>query len=131
MLSKTILIGRVGKDPVVKQFSNGGSVAEFSLATDDSYTKNGEKVQQTDWHNIKSTFPKLNEVIEKYVKKGMLVYVEGKLKYRSYDDKDGNKRYVTEIVADSVKFLSKNEDGAAAPASAGSNVDGGDDSLPF
>lgn len=129
MLSKTILIGRVGKDPVVKKFSNGGSVTEFSLATDDSYTKNGEKVQQTDWHNIKSTFPKLNEVIEKYVKKGMLVYVEGKLKYRSYDDKDGNKKYVTEIVADSVKFLSKSEDGAAAPASAGANDDG--DSLPF
>ena len=126
-----MLVGRVGKDPVVKQFSNGGSVAEFSLATDDSYTKNGEKVQQTDWHNIKSTFPKLNEVIEKYVKKGMLVYVEGKLKYRSYDDKDGNKKYVTEIVADSVKFLSKSEDGAAAPASAGSNVGGEDDSLPF
>ena len=131
MLSKTILIGRVGKDPVVKQFSNNGSVAEFSLATDDSYTKNGEKVQQTDWHNIKSTFPKLNEVIEKYVKKGMLVYVEGKLKYRSYDDKDGNKKYVTEIVADSVKFLSKSEDGAAAQTSAGSNVGGEDDSLPF
>lgn len=128
MLSKTILIGRVGKDPVVKQFSNGGSAAEFSLATDDSYTKNGEKVEQTDWHNIKCTFPKLNEVIEKYVKKGMLVYVEGKLKYRSYDDKDGNKRYVTEVVADTVKFLSKGE-GQAAPASAGANDDG--DSLPF
>jgi single-strand DNA-binding protein len=111
MLNKVALIGRVGKDPVVKHFENGGKIAEFTLATDDSYKdKQGNKVEQTDWHNIKIAFPKLAEVAEKWVKKGSLLYVEGKIKTRSYDDKDGNKRYVTEVVCESFKMLGDKKD---------------------
>ena len=113
MVNSIVLVGRVGKDPVVKNFDNGGKIAEFSLATDDSYKdKQGNKVEQTDWHNVKFN-GKLAEVVEKYVKKGGLVYVSGKIKTRSYDDKDGNKRYVTEVVADTLKMLGGKEDNSA------------------
>lgn len=123
MVNKIVLIGRTGKDPVVKHFDNGGVVAEFSLATDDSYKdKQGNKVEQTDWHNIRINFPKLAEIAEKYVKKGMLLYVEGKSKTRSYDDKDGNKRYVTEVVCESFKMLEKK--GESDSASTGSTSSG-------
>ena len=106
MVNKVQLIGRVGKDPSVKHFQNNGAIAEFSLATDDSYkNKQGEKVEQTDWHNIKVTGQKQAEIAEKYIKKGTLLYVEGKLKTRSYEDKDGNKKYVTEVVCETFKFL--------------------------
>ena len=141
MVNKVTLLGRVGKDPVVKHFDNGGAIAEFSLATDDSYKdKQGNKVEQTDWHNIKVTFPKLAEVVEKYVKKGGLLYLEGKIKNRSYDDKDGNKRYVTEIVADSFKMLGGKEDGVKESTGVPINERGtsrksspanADDDLPF
>jgi len=132
MLNKVTLIGRVGKDPQVKQFSNGNSIVEFSIATDDSYKdKEGNKVEQTDWHNIKSTFKSLNSTIEKYVKKGMQVYVEGKIKTRSYDDKDGNKRYVTEIVADKVLFLSRPEANAGESQDTTSDDEKYNNDLPF
>lgn len=109
MVNKVFLIGRVGKEPTVKHFDNGGAIAEFSLATDDSYkNKQGEKVEQTDWHNVKVS-GKLSEVVEKYVKKGALLHIEGKIKTRSYDDKDGNKRYVTEIQCESFKMLGGND----------------------
>lgn len=105
MLNKVFLIGRVGKDVTVKNFSNGGSIAEFTIATDDSYKdKDGNKVEQTDWHNVKVN-GKLSQVAEKYITKGMLLHVEGKVKTRAYDDKDGVKRYVTEIVCESFKML--------------------------
>jgi single-strand DNA-binding protein len=133
MVNKTILLGRVGKDPVIKHFTNS-SIAEFSMATDDSYkNKAGEKIEQTDWHNIKVN-GKLAEVAEKYIRKGSLLYVEGKIKTRSYDDKDGNKKYVTEIVAESFKMLDKkpmNETAAAQTSSAPSSTSAADDDLPF
>lgn len=104
MINRVILIGRIGKDPEVKQ-TTGGSVAKFSLATTESYkNKAGEKVEQTEWHNI-VIFGKLTEIVEKYVKKGDLIYVEGKIIYGSYDDKDGNKRYTTDIKVDVLKML--------------------------
>ena len=114
MLNKVFLIGRLGKDPVVKHFDNGGAIAEFTVATDDSYKdKQGNKVDQTDWHNIKIPSPKLAEVAEKYLKKGSLVHIEGKLKTRSYDDKDGNKRYIAEIVAEQFKMLDRKSEGGS------------------
>ena len=104
MINKVLLIGRVGKDPDVKQIT-GGSVAKFSLATTESYkNKAGEKVENTEWHNV-VIFGKLTEIVEKYVKKGDLIYVEGKIIYGSYDDKDGNKRYTTDIKVDVLKML--------------------------
>jgi len=105
MINKVILLGNVGKDPEVKYFDNESSVANFSLATSETYTnKNGEKVTNTEWHNIQA-WRGLAKVVEKYVKKGDLIYIEGRIKTRSYDDKDGNKKYVTEILADEMKML--------------------------
>ena len=118
MVNKVFLIGRLGKDPVIKHFDNGGAVAEFSLATDDSYKdKQGNKVEQTDWHNIKINYPRLAEVAEKYLKKGSQIFVEGKIKTRSYDDKDGNKRYITEVVVESFKMLDRKSDGSGSSSS--------------
>lgn len=139
MVNKVFLIGRLGKDPMIKHFDNGGAVAEFSLATDDSYKdKQGNKVEQTDWHNIKINYPRLAEVAEKYLKKGSQIFVEGKIKTRSYDDKDGNKRYITEVVVESFKMLDKKSDGGgsfSSPSSGGaveetSSAPANDD-LPF
>lgn len=143
MVNKVFLIGRLGKDPVVKHFENGGAIAEFTVATDDSYKdKQGNKVEQTDWHNVKIPTPKLAEVAEKYLKKGSLVHIEGKIKTRSYDDKDGNKRYVTEVVCEGFKMLDSKKDSGggnySAPTSnssvreeAPANTSAPDDDLPF
>ena len=144
MVNKVFLIGRLGKDPVIKHFENGGAIAEFTLATDDSYKdRQGNKVEQTDWHNIKITFPKLAEVAEKYLKKGSLVHIEGKIKTRSYDDKDGNKRYITEVVVEGFKMLDGKKDGNtgggsySSPAASSGNEEtpattsAADDDLPF
>ncbi|HBF87814.1 MAG TPA: single-stranded DNA-binding protein [Bacteroidales bacterium] len=111
-LNKVILIGNVGKDPEIRHLEGGATVASFSLATNETFkNKAGEKVTNTEWHNI-VLWRGLAEIAEKYVKKGTPIYIEGKIKTRSYDDKDGNKRYVTEIVGDNLQMLSKAEDGA-------------------
>lgn len=105
-MNKVMLVGRLGKDPVIKHFSNENAIAEATLATDDSYRdKNGNKVEITDWHNIKFPFRRQAEIVEKYVKKGTLLLIEGKIKTRSYDDQAGQKRYITEIVVDSFQIL--------------------------
>ncbi|MBT3209647.1 MAG: single-stranded DNA-binding protein [Bacteroidetes bacterium] len=104
MINKVILIGNVGKEPEVNYLDNGVAVAKFSLATSESYKKDGEKVTITEWHNI-VMWRKLAEICEKYVKKGDKLYVEGKISTRSWDDKDGNKRYSTEIVANNMTML--------------------------
>jgi single-strand DNA-binding protein len=113
MINKVILIGRVGKDPEVRHLDNNATVARFSLATNETYkNKNGEKVTNTEWHNI-VVWRGLAEIAGKFVKKGTMLYVEGKIRTRSWDDKDGNKRYTTEIEADNFQMLSpKGEDGS-------------------
>jgi single-strand DNA-binding protein len=104
-INKVILVGNVGKDPEVRNLDNGVSVANFSLATSESYkNKNGEKVTNTEWHNI-VVWRGLADVVEKYVKKGNPLYIEGKIKSRSWDDKDGVKHYATDIVADVMEML--------------------------
>ena len=121
MVNKVTLIGRLGKDPVLKHFSNDNAIAEFSVATDESYkNKEGQKVEQTEWHNVKIPTKKQAEIAEKYLKKGALVYVEGKIRTRSYDDKDGNKKYITEIICDNFRMLDSKRDSGG-----GSNYDGG------
>lgn len=96
-MNQITLLGRVGQDPQIKNFENGGTVAQFTIATDDSYKdKDGNKVERTDWHNIRVTGA-LTKVVEKYVLKGKRVMVQGKSKTRKYNDKDGNERYVTEV----------------------------------
>jgi single-strand DNA-binding protein len=104
-INKVILVGNVGKDPEIRHLDSGVAVANFPLATSESYTaKNGDKVTSTEWHNI-VLWRGLAEVAEKYVTKGRQLYIEGRIKTRSYDDKDGNKRYITEIVADVMQML--------------------------
>lgn len=107
MRNKVQLIGHVENDPEIKTFDGGKKVAQLSLATNDNYTNNkGEKVAQTEWHKIVA-WGKTAEIIEKYVAKGKEIAIEGKLTYRSYDDKKGEKRYITEIVANELLLLSK------------------------
>jgi single-strand DNA-binding protein len=104
-VNKVILVGNAGKDPEVRHLDSGVAVANFPLATSETYTaKNGERVTTTEWHNI-VLWRGLAEVAEKYVKKGQLLYIEGRIRTRSYDDKDGNKRYMTEIYGDAMRML--------------------------
>ena len=114
-VNKAILVGYVGNNPELKRFDNGGAITSFSLATSERGYKlqNGTDVpERTDWHNI-SVRGKLAEVIEKYVFKGSHLYVEGKIRTRSYEV-NNEKRYITEIHADTIDFLSKKEEGQGA-----------------
>jgi single-strand DNA-binding protein len=114
-VNKVILVGNVGKDPEIRHMENGGPMAKLSLATSESYkNKNGEKVTLTEWHNI-VIWRGLAEVVEKYVRKGNQLYIEGRIRTRSYDDKDKNKRYITEIVCDVLQMLDR-KDSSANPA---------------
>lgn len=105
-VNRVILLGHVGKDAEIKKISSGKKVANFSLATTESYKdKNGDRVDTTEWHNLVFWGP-IVDVIEKYISKGSQVYIEGKIKTRSYD-KDGEKRYVTEILGETLKMMGK------------------------
>ncbi len=109
-VNKVILVGNVGKDPEVRHLDSGVAVANFPLATSETYTaKNGERVTTTEWHNI-VLWRGLAEVAEKYVTKGRQIYIEGRIRTRSYDDKDGNKRYITEIYGDNMQLLGSRRD---------------------
>jgi single-strand DNA-binding protein len=104
-VNKVILVGRLGKDPEVKYTQGGTAVARFSLATDEVWKdQSGEKQQKTEWHNIVA-WNKLAEICGQYLAKGRLVYIEGRLQTRSWEDKDGNKRTTTEIRADNMVML--------------------------
>jgi single-strand DNA-binding protein len=130
-VNKVILIGNLGRDPEVRHLEGGASVANFPMATTETYKdKTGNRVEQTEWHNI-VMWRGLADVAEKYLKKGMTIYVEGKLRTRSYD-KDGQKHYRTEILADNMTILTRKDDNRGGnentpPASSGQ---GNTDSLP-
>ncbi|KIO43911.1 single-stranded DNA-binding protein [Sanguibacteroides justesenii] len=138
MVNKVILIGNVGADPEVRYLEGGVAVTRFSLATTETYNnKNGERVSQTEWHNI-VLWRNLAQIAEKYVKKGMTLYIEGRLRTRTWDDQNGNKRYTTEIYGDTMQMLSRKQDNyektpeppmPESPSSL-SNSDDSDD-LPF
>lgn len=108
-INKVILVGHLGKDPEIRHMEGGVTKASFPLATSEYYTKDGQRVELTEWHNI-VVWRGLADVAEKYLHKGKLVYVEGKLRTRSWDDKDGNKRYITEVVADNFTMLGRRSD---------------------
>jgi single-strand DNA-binding protein len=142
-VNKVILVGHVGKDPEIRHLESGVAVASFSLATSETYTaKNGEKVSTTEWHNI-VMWRGLAEIAEKYVTKGKQLFIEGKIRTKSWEDKDGNKRYMTEIVADSMQMLGSKDShgqangGGSATQSAIPNIAepdtdlGVEDDLPF
>lgn len=104
-VNKVILVGNLGKDPEVRHLENGAAVANFSIATTESYKdKNGNRQDQTEWHNI-VLWRGLAQIAEKYLRKGSQIYVEGKLRTRSWQDKDGNTRYTTEVVGDNMTML--------------------------
>jgi single-strand DNA-binding protein len=104
-VNKVILIGNVGADPEIRHLDNNVAVANLRMATSESYTaKNGERVTTTEWHNV-VLWRGLAELAEKYIRKGKQIYVEGRLRTRAWDDKDGQKRYTTEIFADVVRLL--------------------------
>lgn len=107
MKNKVQLIGHVGQDPEVKTLDGGKKLANITIATNDYYINDkGDKVEQTEWHRL-TAWGKVAEIIEKYVAKGKEVAVEGKLTHRSYEDKEGNKRYITEVVINDILLLGK------------------------
>jgi single-strand DNA-binding protein len=142
-VNKVILIGNLGADPEIRHLQNGASVANFRLATSETYKDKttGERREQTEWHNVVA-WRGLAEITEKYLRKGSKVYVEGKLRTRQWQDKDNNTRYTTEIVADEMTLLDRpgGEGGAprasaqtaqAAPVSSGASPSDEMDDLPF
>jgi single-strand DNA-binding protein len=115
-INKVILVGNVGKDPEVRYLEGGAAVCKFSLATSEVYkNKDGEKVSTTEWHNI-FLWRGLAEIAEKYVKKGMQLYIEGRIKTRSYTDQEGKVKYITEIVGDNMQMLGKKSDDHQSPS---------------
>lgn len=127
MLNKAQIIGRVGRDPEMRYSTTGEPIASFSVATSERYKDKatGNAVEKTEWHNV-TAFKRLADIIGEYVKKGSLVYIEGKLNTRKWQDKDGQDRYTTGIVANEMKMLSSRGD--AKPASEQPDVD---DDIPF
>jgi single-strand DNA-binding protein len=128
-VNKVILVGRLGKDPEVKYTQGGTAVARFSLATDEVWKdQSGEKQQKTEWHNIVA-WNKLAEICGQYLAKGRLVYIEGRLQTRNWEDKDGNKRTTTEIRADNMVMLGgrpeegRQEKVSSAAASSAASLD--------
>ena len=105
--NKVQLIGHIGNDPEIKTFDGGKKLAKLNVATNESYKNDkGEKVEETQWHNLVA-WGKTADIIEKYVVKGKEIAIEGKLTHRSYEDKNGEKRYVTEVVIDEIVLLGK------------------------
>ncbi len=109
-VNKVILVGNVGKDPETRYLDEGTAISKFPMATSETYkNKAGERVSNTEWHNV-VLWRGLAQVAEKYVKKGTQIYIEGRIKTRSYDDQDGNKKYITEIVGDQMQLLGRKPD---------------------
>jgi len=127
-VNKAILIGNVGKDPEVKEFKNG-KVANMVLATSEKYTdKNGEKQEKTEWHSI-VFYGKLVDIVDKYVKKGDKLFIEGSITTRKWQDKEGNDRYTTEVKAFNMTMLGGNPNNQSKPAPKAPVM--ADDDLPF
>lgn len=130
-VNKVILVGNLGKDPEVRHLEGGTAVANFTLATSESYKdKTGQRIEQTEWHSI-VVWRGLAEVAEKYLKKGMTIYIEGKLRTKSWDDKEGHKRYTTEVVGDTFTILSKKESSPSTGTEELGNGPKSGDDLPF
>ena len=136
-VNKVILVGRLGKDPEVRHLENGATVANFSMATSETYKdrQTGERREQTEWHNV-VLWRGLADIVEKYVKKGDMLYIEGKLRTRSWE-KDGVTRYTTEVVGDNMTMLGGRGDNTSSgsdyqpPSVQDAPVDSATDDLPF
>jgi single-strand DNA-binding protein len=136
VVNKVILVGNLGKDPEVRFTPNGKALAKFSVATSEKWTdQQGQKQERTEWHNV-VVWGKQAESCGQYLTKGRQVFVEGSIRTRSYDDKDGNKKYMTEIIARDVRFLgggggARGPQDAAVSAPPGEDVGPPDDDIPF
>jgi len=137
MVNKVILIGRLGKDPEVRYTPDGTMVTTFRMATDEQWKdKNGEKVQRTEWHQI-VTYRKLAEICGNYLVKGKLIFIEGRIQTRSWEDKEGVKRYTTEIIASNMQMLDskgQNKTGDSSVDADATNFNNGGaslDDVPF
>ena len=128
MINKVILVGNVGQDPEIRytgDANNGAKVATLRLATTERYRdRNGNLQEHTEWHSV-VVWRNTADVVEKYVRKGSQLYIEGKLRTRSWDDQNGNKRYVTEILADTLQLLGRKQDGQGAPQQGAYQPQGG------
>ncbi len=112
-VNKVILLGNLGKDPEIRTLESGTKLARFPLATNEYYKgKDGEMVEKTEWHNV-VVWHQRAELAEKYLQKGSQVYIEGRLQTRQWDDKDGNKRYTTEIIGDVMNFVGSRPGGGS------------------
>ena len=135
-INKVILVGNVGKDPEVRHLESNVAVANFTLATSENYTnKSGEKVVSTEWHNV-VCWRGLATLAENFIRKGSQIYVEGRIKTRTYDAPDGSKRYATEIYADTIQLLGKKEVAPTlgqnvATGTPGTVVNEPNDNVPF
>lgn len=138
-LNKAILIGNLGKDPEQRFMPNGDAVCNFSIATKESYKdKNGDKQEKTEWHNI-TIYGKLAEIAGQYLKKGSSVYIEGRIQTRKWQDKNGQDRYTTEIIASAMQMLGGKQESDSKPAQrqqeprkqAPRPVDEFEDDIPF
>ena len=132
-MNKVILLGRLGQDPELKHTPSGAAVCNFSIATTETYKdKSGQKQEKTEWHKI-VVWGKVAELCNQYLSKGKQALVEGKIQTRSWDDKDGNKRYTTEVNATSVQFLSpKDGNNTSKPdTNVETNQSYAEDSIPF
>lgn len=116
-VNKVILLGNVGNDPDIRTLENNVKVASFRLATSERYTdRNGEQHENTEWHQV-SAWNKTADIVERFVKKGGQLYVEGKIRTRKWTDKDGNERYSTEILAEGIQLLGRKDESPARRAS--------------
>ncbi len=137
-INKVIVVGNLGQDPETRHMPSGGAVTNISVATSESWKdkQTGEKKERTEWHRV-SAFGRLAEIMAEYLRKGSQVYIEGKLRTRKWQDKDGNDRYTTEIIADQMQMLgSRQEQSRPAPSSAPPaqpepGPDDFDDDIPF
>ena len=131
-INKVILVGHLGKDPEVRHLEGGVAVASFPLATSETFNKDGRKVEQTEWHNI-VMWRGLADVAAKFLQKGKLVYIEGKLRTRSFEDKEGIKKYTTEVVAENFTMLGRKTDFEDQPQrqAVKTNDNNDSDDLPY
>jgi single-strand DNA-binding protein len=130
-VNRVMLIGNLGKDPDIQFLEGNIAVAKFSLATTETYKdRSGKLISQTEWHTV-VLWRGLAELAQKYLHRGSLVYIEGRLKTRSWEDKEGNKKFATEVVGDNLIMLDKRNDGSAGPGSfEGMENIGGEDIPP-
>ncbi|TVQ78136.1 MAG: single-stranded DNA-binding protein [Bradymonadales bacterium] len=138
-VNKVILVGRLGADPEIRFTGSGAAVANFNIATSENWTdKEGQKQERTEWHRI-VVWGKQAENCAQYLSKGRQAYIEGRLQTRQWDDKDGNKRYTTEVVANTVQFLDKagdsrstsNMDSSSMPMPEQASQSAADEDIPF